>query len=48
MYTITEDVMVGPILFADDHLTPTKLQIIEQVEPLLEIQYTIDTQESVV
>jgi hypothetical protein len=37
MYTTTEDVMVGPILFADDNLTPTKLQSIEQLEPLLEI-----------
>jgi hypothetical protein len=42
MYTTTEGVTVGPILFADDNLSPTKAQQIEQLKPLLEIydQYT--------
>jgi hypothetical protein len=35
MYTIAEGVTVGPILFADDNLSPTKAQSIEQLEPLL-------------
>jgi hypothetical protein len=37
MYTTAERVTVGPILFADDNLSPTKLQAIEQLEPLLAI-----------
>jgi hypothetical protein len=37
MYTTAEGVTVGPILFADDNLSPTKLQAIEQLEPLLAI-----------
>jgi hypothetical protein len=37
MYTTMEGVTVGPILFADDNLSPTKLQSIEQLEPLLEL-----------
>jgi hypothetical protein len=37
MYTTAEGVTVGSILFADDNLSPTKLQAIEQLEPLLEI-----------
>jgi hypothetical protein len=35
MYTTAENVTVGPILFADDNLSPTKVQSIEQLEPLL-------------
>jgi hypothetical protein len=37
MYTMMEEVTVGPILFADDNLSPTKLQSIEQLEPLLDL-----------
>jgi hypothetical protein len=37
MYTTAEGITVGPILFADDNLSPTKLQSIEQLEPLLAI-----------
>ncbi len=37
MYTTAEGVTVGPILFADDNLLLTKLQAIEQLEPLLAI-----------
>jgi hypothetical protein len=37
MYTTLEGIKVGPILFADDNLSPTKLQRIEQLEPVLAI-----------
>jgi hypothetical protein len=37
MYTTAEGITVGPILFADDNLSPTKLHSIEQLEPLLAI-----------
>ncbi len=37
MYTTAEGFTVGSTLFADDNLSPTKLQAIEQLEPLLEI-----------
>jgi hypothetical protein len=37
MYTTMERVKVGAILFADDNLSPTKLDRIEQLEPLLAI-----------
>jgi hypothetical protein len=37
MYTTAERITVGPILFADDNLSPTKLRSIEQLEPLLAI-----------
>jgi hypothetical protein len=37
MYTTAEGITVGPILFADDNLSPTKLRSIEQLEPLLAI-----------
>jgi hypothetical protein len=35
MYTTAENVTVGSILFADDNLSPTKVQTIGQLEPLL-------------
>jgi hypothetical protein len=37
MYTTLEGIKVGPILFADDNLSPTKLQRIEQLDPVLAI-----------
>ncbi len=37
MYIKTEGITIGPILFVDDNLSPTKLQRIEQVEPLLAV-----------
>jgi hypothetical protein len=37
MYITEEGITIGPILFADDNLSPTKAQRIEQLEPLLEI-----------
>ncbi len=37
MYTTAEGITVGPILFADDNLSPTKLRSIDQLEPLLAI-----------
>jgi hypothetical protein len=38
MYCTAEGVSVGPILFAEDNLSPkTKLQEIEQLDPLLAV-----------
>jgi hypothetical protein len=37
MYTTLEGIEVGPILFADDNLSPTKIQRIKQLDPLLAI-----------
>jgi hypothetical protein len=37
MYTTLEGMKVGPILLADDNPSPTKIQIIEQLDPLLAI-----------
>jgi hypothetical protein len=37
MYTTLEGIKVGPILFADDNLSPTKLQRIVQLDPVLAI-----------
>jgi hypothetical protein len=37
MYTTMERIKVGSILFADDNLSPTKIERIEQLDPLLAI-----------
>ncbi len=37
MFTTLEGIKVGPILFADDNQSPTKLQRIEQLDPVLAI-----------
>jgi hypothetical protein len=37
MYITLEGIKVGPILFADGNLSPTKLQRIEQLDPVLAI-----------
>jgi hypothetical protein len=37
MYTTLERIKVGSILFADDNLSPTKIERIDQLDPLLEI-----------
>jgi hypothetical protein len=37
MYTTLERIKVGSILFADDNLSPTKIERIEQLDPLLAI-----------
>jgi hypothetical protein len=42
MYTAEDNVTVGPILYADDNLTPLALQHAEQIQPILQLyeQYT--------
>ncbi len=42
MYTAEDNVTVGPILYADDNLTPLALQDAEQLQPILQLydQYT--------
>jgi hypothetical protein len=42
MYTAEDNITVGPILYADDNLTPLALQHAEQIQPILQLyeQYT--------
>jgi hypothetical protein len=42
MYTAEDNVTVGPILYADDNLTPLALQNADQIQPILQLyeQYT--------
>jgi hypothetical protein len=39
MYTAEDNVTVGPILYADDNLTPLALQHAEQIQPILQLLY---------
>jgi hypothetical protein len=42
MYTVEDDVTVGPVLYADDNLTPLALHNADQIQPILRLynQYT--------
>ncbi len=44
MYRTEEGVTVGPLLYADDNLTPLALTAAEQLQPILSM---MNTQESV-
>ncbi len=42
MYTAEDDITVGPILYADDNLTPLAIQNVDQIQSILQLydQYT--------
>ncbi len=42
MYTAEDGITVGPVLYADDNLTPLALDNAEQIQPILSLydQYT--------
>ncbi len=42
MYTAEDNITVGPILYADDNLTPLAIQIADQIQSILQLyeQYT--------
>ncbi len=42
MYTAEDNITVGPILYADDNLTPLAIQQADQIQSILQLyeQYT--------
>jgi hypothetical protein len=41
MYSTEEEVTVGPVLYADDNLTPLSLATADQLHPILALYVTI-------